>query len=172
MTPTTLQCAGRPAPAATSVAVRICVSAIGRLVRLAQLSLGAPPPPGAAAAAETIAAHAVVASRLARPTPNCRRQPARISMSPSQFAGPRDLICGRSGDLAAEGRWTRTLRPTENYADLEPSIKIDNRPRRARFLRNRATPSSSRPDRPDISRGRDGGEWPGLIRCETRRRSR
>src|SRR5579863_5226367 len=83
MTPTTLQCAGRPAPAATSVAVRICVSAIGRLVRLAQLSLGAPLPAGAAAAAETIAAHAVVASRLVRPTPR-RRQPARISMSPSQ----------------------------------------------------------------------------------------
>src|SRR6185312_4185721 len=102
MTPTTLQWAGRPAPAATSVAVRICVSAIGRLVRLAQLSLGAPLPAGAAAAAETIAAHAVVASKLVRPTPR-RRQPARISMSPSQFAGPRDLICGRPGDLAAEG---------------------------------------------------------------------
>src|SRR5271156_1862727 len=79
MTPTTLQCAGRPPAAATSVAVKTCVLAIVTPVRLAQPTLGDEFPAAAAGnAAKTIAANAVPASSLVRPQPTCPRQSAEI----------------------------------------------------------------------------------------------
>ena len=93
MTPTTLQCAGKLPAAATSVAVKICVSRIASPVRLAQLILGDPLPAAAAGnAAETIAANAVVASRFVGPKQNCRRPAVIRIASPPSNTGRAELV--------------------------------------------------------------------------------
>ena len=110
MTPTTLQCAGTPPPAATSVAVKICVLAIGSPVSFAQLSLGDPLP--APAAGDAARRSPRTPSSPANSSAPCRIVGAQPPKSPLRLSPNARLLRPHRGPpRQLPAAWARGTRP-------------------------------------------------------------